>query len=112
MEHIRKGIAGEARACEYLKEKGYSIVEQNYRAGRGEIDIVATFEECLYFIEVKFRKNNTFGFPEAFVTEKKLSMIQKTAHAYVLEKDWRGRIQFDIISITGSEAPLHIQDIS
>lgn len=112
MEHIQKGIAGEARACEYLTEKGYKIIEKNYRAGRGEIDIIATFESCLCFIEVKFRKNNRFGFPEEFVTEKKLSMIQKTAQAYVLEKDWLGRIQFDIVSITGKELPIHIQDIS
>ena len=112
MEHIQKGIAGETLACEYLKAKGYNIIEQNYRAGRGEIDIIATFENCLYFIEVKFRKNNKFGFPEAFVTDKKLSMIHKTAQAYVIEKNWLGRIQFDIISITGNELPMHIQDIS
>lgn len=112
MEHIQKGIAGEARACAYLKEKGYQIIEQNYRSGRGEIDIIATNNTCLYFIEVKYRKNNKFGFPEEFVTDKKLSMIHKTAQAYVLQKDWRERIQFDIISITGNEVPVHIEDIS
>jgi len=112
MEHIQKGIAGETKACEYLKEKGYLIIEQNYRAGRGEIDIIASFNSCLFFIEVKYRKNNKFGFPETFVTDKKLSMIHKTAQHYVVEKDWKGRIQFDIISITGDELPIHIQDIS
>ncbi len=112
MEHIQKGIAGEAKACEYLKSIGYEILAQNFRAGRGEIDIIALHNTCLCFVEVKFRKNNRFGYPEAFVTDKKLAMIQQTAQEYVLQQNWKGRIRFDIVSITGSEQPLHIMDIS
>jgi putative endonuclease len=112
MEHIQKGIAGEAKACEYLKSIGYEILAQNYRAGRGEIDIIALHNKCICFIEVKFRKHNKFGYPEAFVTDRKLAMIQQTAHEYVMQKNWKGRIRFDIISITGTEPPLHIMDIS
>jgi putative endonuclease len=112
MEHIQKGIAGEDKACIYLENLGYSILQRNFRAGRGEIDIVARIEECLCFIEVKYRKNNMFGFPEVFVTEKKMNKIMQTAEAYVLQNDWHGRIRFDVIAITGNEIPLHMMDVT
>ena len=72
MEHIQKGIAGERRACDYLVTEGYTVLAQNFRAGRGEIDIIASKDNCICFIEVKYRKNNKFGYPEVFVTDKKL----------------------------------------
>jgi len=112
MEHIQKGIAGENKACIYLENAGYQILQRNYRAGKGEIDIVAQTEECLCFIEVKYRKHNKFGFPEVFVTEKKMNKILETAEAYVLEHNWHGRIRFDVIAITGDEMPLHMMDVT
>lgn len=112
MEHIQKGIAGEDRACMYLEQGGYKILQRNYRAGKGEIDIVAQAEDCLCFIEVKYRKHNKFGFPENFVTEKKMNKIMQTAEAYVLQHDWHGRIRFDVVAITGEEIPVHILDVT
>lgn len=112
MEHIQKGIAGEAMACTFLQSNGYEIIERNYRAGKGEIDIIALTGQCICFVEVKYRKNNRYGFPEVFVTEKKLRMIQQTAEAYVLQKGWHGRIRFDVIAITGKDAPVHMMDVT
>ncbi|WP_018341982.1 YraN family protein [Cytophaga aurantiaca] len=112
MEHIQKGIAGEDKACMYLEQKGYKIFQRNYRAGKGEIDIVAQAADCLCFIEVKYRKHNKFGFPENFVTEKKMNKIMQTAEAYVLQHNWHGRIRFDVIAITGNETPMHIEDVT
>ena len=112
MEHIKKGIAGEDKACVYLENLGYQILQRNYRSGKGEIDIVAQIESCLCFIEVKFRKHNKFGFPEVFVTEKKMNKIMETAEAYVLQHDWHGRIRFDVVAITGDEMPLHMMDVT
>lgn len=112
MEHLKKGLAGENKASTYLITKGYQIVQRNYRAGKGEIDIIAWTGACLCFIEVKFRKNNRFGFPEEFVGRRKFNMIQQTAEAYILEQNWHGRIRFDVVAITGEEEPVHIEDIS
>jgi putative endonuclease len=112
MNHLKKGLAGELMACEYLKNKGYDVVGQNVRFGKGEIDIIAFKDQCLFFVEVKFRKNNVYGYPEDFVTEKKLQLIQQTAELYVLDKNWKGRIQFDIIAITGSDPIVHIEDVT
>ena len=112
MEHIEKGIAGENKARIYLENLGYQILERNYRAGRGEIDIIAQVKDCLCFIEVKFRKNNDYGFPEVFVTEKKMNKIMETAEAYVLQHNWHGRIRFDVVAITGDEIPVHMMDVT
>ena len=112
MEHIQKGIAGEHKACIFLETLGYQIIQRNYRAGKGEIDIVAQTEDCLCFVEVKYRKNNAFGFPEVFVTKKKMNKIMETAEAYVLQHDWHGRIRFDVVAITGNEEPMHMIDVT
>jgi putative endonuclease len=112
MEHIQKGIAGERRACNYLVNEGYTILVQNFRAGKGEIDIIASKDNCICFIEVKYRKNNRFGYPEIFVTDKKLRKIQETADVYVHLFGWHGRIRFDVIAITGEEAPVHMLDVT
>lgn len=112
MEHIQKGIAGEDKACIFLENLGYQILTRNYRAGKGEIDIIASINHCICFVEVKYRKNNKFGFPEVYVTEKKLSKIQETAEVYVLEHNWHGRIRFDVVAITGDEIPVHMIDIT
>ncbi len=66
-----KGSEGEAIAAAYLESKGYTILEQNYFFERAEVDIVAYDETAIVFVEVKMRKNTTFGEPAEFVTEKK-----------------------------------------
>ncbi|MDX8382804.1 MAG: YraN family protein [Ghiorsea sp.] len=48
-----KGRAAEEAACRYLERHGYSIIEQNRRLGRGELDIVASKADILTFVEVK-----------------------------------------------------------
>ena len=47
------GTVGEQIACEFLQERGYRIVERNYRSRLVEKDIIADFEEFLVFCEVK-----------------------------------------------------------
>lgn len=112
MEHIQKGIAGEEKASLFLKDLGYEILVRNFRYGRGEIDIIAKIETCICFVEVKYRKNNRFGYPEVFVTDKKLKKIMQTAEAYILQTNWHGRIRYDVISITGNEHPVHLVDVT
>jgi Holliday junction resolvase-like predicted endonuclease len=52
--HTReKGQIGETIACGYLVSRGYKIVERNYQKKWGEIDIIATKDSVLHFVEVK-----------------------------------------------------------
>ncbi|PIY09770.1 MAG: YraN family protein [Flexibacter sp. CG_4_10_14_3_um_filter_32_15] len=119
------GKKGEELALQFLIEKGFSTLATNYRAGKGsgnngEIDIVVKKENVIHFIEVKTRKNNDFGNPEAFVSEAQASKISQTAELF-LEKyeeesnqKFKGFIQFDIISILfekdNLKEILHLED--
>ena len=94
------GVLGEELACDYLKDKGYRILDKNYsekwRGGpqKGEIDIVVKKEGIISFIEVKtssFVANSEF-FPEERVDFKKQKKLIKLAQNYLLEK----KLSFDI----------------
>ncbi len=76
------GDIGEQAACDYLKKKGYAIVERNFRVKGGEIDIVARKQKQLFFIEVKFRSSLKFGLPEEFVSLAKLKRIDRAIRVY------------------------------
>ena len=80
------GNKGEQLAAKFLADKGFEIIEQNYRYGKGEIDIIAKDSDTLVFVEVKTRKNLEFGPPELAITKGKQSQIKKIANAYLYEK--------------------------
>lgn len=111
MEHLLKGAQAEERAAAFLISKGYHVMEKNYRNGKGEIDIICWKKPFIVFVEVKYRKNNSFGYPEEFVDDRKLNMIKKTAVRYVLEKKYEGPVRYDVIAITGNESPIHFEDV-
>ena len=103
------GRIGEETAKTYLINKGYHILTQNYRYKRDEIDIIALFENCLIFVEVKARKNNFFGNPEEAVSKTKAQNIIRAAQNYIIIENWKYDIRFDIVAITGNEI-FHIED--
>lgn len=75
------------------------MLATNYRAGRGEIDIIAQLDDTLVFVEVKARSSSHFGYPEEAVTQKKADKLIETAETYLYEKDWKGPIRFDIVAV-------------
>lgn len=110
MDNQAKGKYGEDLAVSFLEEKGFEIIERNYRYKRGEIDIIAMFENVLLvFIEVKIRKNDDFGSPETFVSNKQQRLIISGAEDYVYAINWHKDIRFDIITITNDQIE-HIED--
>src|SRR6516164_6961378 len=77
------GKKGEDFATEYLKEKGYKILERNYRKQYAEIDIIAISpDKILVFVEVKTRTSQTFGTPMEAITPWKLRPVTKLAEYY------------------------------
>ncbi len=93
------GLEGEKLATDFLKSKGYKIIENNYRYRRSEIDIIAVLEGTLVFVEVKTRSNYNYGEPEYAVDEHKAVKIREAAENYIFINDWKNNIRFDIISI-------------
>jgi putative endonuclease len=114
MNHSKQiGNWGEKIAVDFLKNKGYELIIQNYQFKKKEIDIIMQYENILIFVEVKLRKNHTFGFPEQFVTKTKQNYIKEAAENYIFENNWQKNIRFDIIAITKNlknTEILHIED--
>jgi putative endonuclease len=99
-KHNQTGTFGESIAANYFLEKGYHILHQNWRHSHWEVDIIASKENVLHFIEVKTRSTKNFGQPEDKVTRKKMQNLINAAEQYLHQHpEWK-RIQFNILSIT------------
>ena len=97
--HNEIGKQGEELAANWLAEKGWQILERNWRYSHAEIDIIAFFESKLHFIEVKTRTGIKYGLPEDSVTAAKFRHLKKAASVYMKRYPQIKWIQFDIISI-------------
>ena len=113
MKNKEKGILGEQIATNFLIKKGFQILEKNYRVGRHEIDIIAKKENLVVFVEVKLRKNENFGFPEAQVNHKKEEHIRNVADYFLEQNPQFFEIRFDIISIILEPKTeiVHLEDV-
>ena len=98
-KHNELGKRGEEIAQKYLEDKGYNILEVNWKAGRAEIDLIAKHNNILIFIEVKTRSNTLFGNPERAVNAKKEALLIRAAHAYLHKIDYEEEVRFDVISV-------------
>ena len=97
------GRWGEDAAAQYLAANGYTLLERNVHSAHGEIDIVASMEGLLVFIEVKTRRSHTFAYPEDSVTRRKQAYLLSAAEAYLQahpesSESW----QFDVIAVEGT----------
>jgi putative endonuclease len=93
------GKKGEEAAAHYLSQKGFEILDRNYRFKRSEIDIICLKNDLMVFVEVKTRTSNFFGYPETFVSENQQRSILLAANEYIEAKNWKGGLRFDIIAI-------------
>ncbi|MBU2219097.1 YraN family protein [Patescibacteria group bacterium] len=80
------GNMGEEMACEFLKQKGYKILDRNYRKKWGEIDIVAKKDDIIHFVEVKSVSRVTGYLPEESIHPWKRKRLGRAIQTYLLEK--------------------------
>jgi len=99
LNKTQTGKLGEKFAEEYLLDHEFQIIIKNFHSLYGEIDIIAQKNGKLHFIEVKSRRNNSFGLPIESYTYKKQQKIIKTAFIYMDQQNIRLSFQFDFISI-------------
>jgi putative endonuclease len=96
------GKAGEEIAVRFLQDKGFEIIERNYRYGHGEIDIIVKDPDDGFtaFVEVKTRKNLEFGEPEYAMTKSKQKQVKKMAELYLYDKGMEEiNCRFDVVAI-------------
>jgi len=88
------GIFGQDLAKDFLQQREYQILTENYYTQAGEIDIICQKDEQLVFIEVKTRTSQEFGIPEQAIDKNKKEKLHKTALNYLQEnkisqENWR-----------------------
>ena len=103
------GSAAERLAAAFLRERGYHVLEHNFRCRGGEIDLVALDGSTLVFAEVKLRRTLARGAPIEAVTALKQARVRKAAQTYLA---FSGRvferIRFDVISVMRTSARTEI----
>ena len=94
------GPRGEALAWHFLKQRGYRILEKNYRTRFGEVDVVAEKDQSVVFLEIKTRRNHDFGRPEEAVDRRKQGKMARVAESYLQARGLGERAaRFDILSV-------------
>ena len=111
MNKRKVGTWYEILACSFLKEHGVQLLYKNYRVRKGEIDIIAKDDNYLCFIEVKYRKDNKYGGPEAAVTMYKQRQICNISRFFLLSKGYSEftKIRYDVIALSGQEGTCNIK---
>lgn len=101
--HNDLGTWGERVAADHLRQKGYSILHQNWKIGHRDLDIVAFSpdHETLVVVEVKTRRNTDFMEPESSVDWKKMRNLAIAANAYLQRYRLDCGVRFDIVTIVG-----------
>lgn len=94
------GKEAEKAAVDFLKVKGYKILERNYRTKFGEIDIIARDKDVICFVEVKARHSLNLGAPEEAVFARKQKQISKAAIYYLkINKLLEQPARFDVLAL-------------
>lgn len=101
--HNDTGLEGENLAVTYLEQKGYTVLDTNWRSGRNELDIVAQLGDIIVFVEVKTRTSSFFGEPFHAVSRDKQRRTIAAANAYMEKNQVMLEARFDIISIVMNE---------
>ncbi len=107
--HNKLGKKGEELAKKMLCDKGYTIIETNWRFDKDEIDIVAQDGDELVIVEVKTRSTQYYGFPEDAVDSQKEGFLIRATEAYLEENDLDMDTRFDIVAIihNNKETKIH-----
>jgi len=98
-QHNQVGFLGENLARKYLEEKGYKILEQNYRTRFAEIDLVMENKKTLVFVEVRTKVGEQYGSPEDTINKAKLRKVLWNAKNYFGFKNWQGPARIDAVCI-------------
>ncbi|WP_273404948.1 YraN family protein [Campylobacter avium] len=109
LEAYLSGILGEDKACAFLKKQGFKILKRNFHSKFGEIDIIATKDEILHFIEVKFTQKN---YEVAYrVSKQKYAKLLKAINFYLSKEGISRDFQLDLLCIKDKEFDF-LQNIS
>ncbi len=101
MNQVETGRKYEEKAAAFLQEQGVKLLFRNYRCRQGEVDLIGIHENCLVFIEVKYRKDKRQGMPEEAVGVKKQMKICRTSDYFRIchRKYAMMQVRYDVVAI-------------
>lgn len=97
----QSGRTAEEAATNYLIERGYKIVERNWRTRWCEIDIVAAKGGVIYFVEVKYRASAKWGSGLEYITTKKFQQMRFAAEFWLTKHRWTRDVRLAAMELTG-----------
>lgn len=95
------GRIAEAKVATYLQALGFKIIDKNWRNRSCEIDIIASKDETIYFVEVKYRRSSNWGKGVDYITNKKLKQMVYASEFWVSENNWSGDYQLAVAEVSG-----------
>lgn len=104
------GRRGEAQAADYLRRRGYRILEAGYRSRYGEIDLIAEKRGIIAMVEVKTRSGDGFAQAMEAVDGPKRRRIRLTALQWLAQQDKEPQLRFDVIEVYPGGRINHIED--
>ena len=104
-----KGNLAEDKACAFLYDNGFSILDRNFYSSFGEIDIIVTKDDVLHFIEVK--SGDDYELAIQNITKSKLSKLIKTGNIYMKKNSFDSDYEYDAILVT-PDGIFHIENIT
>ena len=104
-----KGNIAEEKACSFLYDNGFTIIEQNFYSRFGEIDIIATKNNVLHFVEVK--SGDDYELAIQNITRSKIVKLLKTGYVYMKKNGFDGDFEYDAVIVTPDEI-LHVENIT
>lgn len=111
-QHNELGATGEQEALYYLIDKGYTLLDRNWRVSHLEIDIIAEWHGEIVFVEVKTRRDEMYALATDGMTLKKKKNLIEAAHAYLHDHYlWGKPYSYDVITVIGTERPFKITHI-
>ena len=110
-KHNILGQQGEDLAAKYLEQKGYAVLDRNWRCGHKDLDLVVTKDNVVVFVEVKTRTGTEWGDPVDAVTDRKIRRIVNSADAYIRFNQIDMDARFDIVSIVVEDGEFKVEHI-
>lgn len=101
MNRVDTGKNREKQAALFLEKQGFQVLQRNFRCRQGEVDIIGIHENCLVFVEVKYRSSSKAGMPEEAVgVQKQRKICQASDYFRLKHREYQTlQIRYDVVAM-------------